>query len=432
MGLNNIVKLIIRLVIPKRIRSPIKGFLLYRYYQFIQYRYKRIARKLRKKEKIRVAFFLIHDSVWKYDGIYKLMEQDSRFEPIVVVCPYTMYGEENMLKEMEKAFKTFSEKGYKVVKTYNEVTKEWMEVRKEINPDIVFFTNPHNLTGSKYYITSYLDKLTCYVPYAFMAADRYREQVDQLFHNILWKAFYETTIHKKIAEQYATIKGTNVIVSGYPSSDIFFNKEYDPVDVWKIKDRKIKRIIWAPHHLMKELSQPSTFLKYYGLMLEIAKQYEDKIQIALKPHPVVKYKLYTYPEWGKERTDRYFEQWKQLNNGQLVEGFYDDLFLTSDALIHDCGSFITEYIYTKKPSLFMISNNEVMKGWNEYGEKALKVLYHGYSENDIYNFIDNIVIKNDDLMKDRRLNFLAEVLTPPNGETASKNIYDYLVRTLFK
>ena len=73
------------------------------------FQHKIAVKKVRKKDKIKVAFFLIHDSVWKYEGVYKLMEQDERFEPLVIVCPYITFGEENMLKEMKQAYQSFKE-----------------------------------------------------------------------------------------------------------------------------------------------------------------------------------------------------------------------------------------------------------------------------------------------------------------------------------
>jgi hypothetical protein len=56
------------------------------------------------------------------------------------------------------------------------------------------------------------------------------------------------------------------------------------------------------------------------------------------------------PNWGSEKTTAYYDKWDNLDNGQFKSGDYVDL-LTSDALIHDCGSFMAEYLVVGKPAL---------------------------------------------------------------------------------
>ena len=75
--------------------------------------------------------------------------------------------------------------------------------------------------------------------------------------------------------------------------------------------------------------------------------------IAFKPHPILKPKLYKHALWGKERTDAYYHCWETMENTQLEMSDYIDLFMTSDAMIFDSVSFMTEYLYTKKPALFL-------------------------------------------------------------------------------
>ena len=109
------------------------------YFSYIQWRYRSVVRKVRGKDKIKVAFFLIHEPVWKYDRLYRLLEQDSRFEPLVIVCPFIVYGMENMIRDMDQAFDAFLTRGYNVIKTFDRVIGEWLDIKKKIKPDIVFF-----------------------------------------------------------------------------------------------------------------------------------------------------------------------------------------------------------------------------------------------------------------------------------------------------
>jgi len=401
----------------------------YKIYQF-QSRYPKILKKLKDKERIKVAFFLINCSVWKCDKLFRLMLENEKFDPIIVICPYIVYGDETMIRDMKQAEEFVRFKKYPYVVTLNFETGEWLDVKEEIRPDIVFFTNPHyKLTKDEYYITNYTESLNCYIPYAFMAVNTYELQFNQLFHNIVWTLFYETPIHKKMAQKYSHIKGKNVYVSGYPGCDIFLDRNYQPQQ-YPWKNKALKKLIWAPHWLMTEVTMQATFFEYYQIMLDIAKKYEDKLQIAFKPHPLLKPKLYTYDDWGEERTNTYFEIWNNLANGQLEEGDYVDLFHTSDALLHDGGSFISEYLSLGKPAMYMVRNDNIMKIWNEYGEKAINTHYLGFNYKQVEEFIENVVINGVDPKKDERERFIIEYLRYNDHGDASECIFEYLKSNL--
>lgn len=390
---------------------------------------------VRTKEKIKVAFFLIHESVWKYEGVYKLLEKDERFEPMVIVCPDIINGEETMLRDMNQAYENFKKNGYNIIKTLNEKTGEWLDVRKEIKPDIIFFTNPHKLTKEEYYITNYLDCLTCYVQYSFHITHLHNLQYNQLFHNLIWKAFYETPMHYHFAQKYASNKGRNVIVSGYPGIDILMDKDHSPIDKWKIKDRKIKRIIWAPHHTIdddKSFLSYSNFLDLDKIMIDIALTHPKSVQIAFKPHPLLMGKLYSHQDWGKVKTDAYYNQWDLLPNGQLETGEYIDLFLLSDALIHDSASFMTEYLVTNKPAAFTIRDEKIANRFNEFGKKVFELHYHIYKSSEILIFIQNVVLNSIDFKKNQREQFVLNNLNPLNGKSASENIIHEIITSIFK
>jgi hypothetical protein len=386
---------------------------------------------VRRKEKVKVAFFLIHESVWKYDILFDLMLNHPRFEPVIFVCPAVNYGMENMLSEMGKSFEAFKKKGYDVVKTYDNATGEYLDIKGIFSPDVVFYTNPYEtLQDYRYYIKQFSKTLTCYVPYAIMTTN-YDAFYNLNFHNLVWRIFSETPIHKKIAIQKQINKGKNNIVTGYPGFDELLSSKVLNNAVWKNKNLPLKRVIWAPHHSMNELNKVSNFLEYFDVFLELAIIYKDKLQIAFKPHPLLRTKLEKDLNWGKVKTDEYYKKWIDLENGQLENSEYIDLFLTSDALIHDCGSFMAEYLITGKPSLFMVRNESVMKEWTEFGEQVVAVHYQSRNKKELIDFIENVVLDENDWMKERRNDFVENNLIQKNNLTASQNIMDYLETQIF-
>lgn len=86
-------------------------------------------------------------------------------------------------------------------------------------------------------------------------------------------------------------------------------------------------------------------------------------------------------------------------------GEYIELFATSDAIIHDCGSFIDEYLLVEKPCGYLYFNGEnQLKAINSYGKELLKKYNILSSEKDIENFIENIIkddIKGHEFIKNK-------------------------------
>jgi len=379
-------------------------------------RHKKTLKKVREKaergETIKVAFFVIHSSVWKYDGVYRLFEKDKRFEPLIVVCPVVNYGRENMLLEMDKTYKFFSNNRYRVIRTYDEDKEAYFDVKKKINPDIVFYTNPYKgLIDNRYFLTKFRDNLTCYVNYAFFVSKLIEQTYIHDFSNLLWRFFHETELHLKMSLKYSKNQGKNGIVTGYPGVDEFKYGIRDNISIWENNNQKLKRVVWAPHHTIEEEGwlTYSNFLNYYNFMLKIAENYKNLIQFSFKPHPLLKIKLYNHKDWGKEKTDEYYSTWENGYNTQLNVGSYIELFNSSDALIHDSGSFTAEYLHCGKPLLFTVKER-TKEQFNDFGLLALEQHYLAFRSEDIEVFIEEVVLKGNDSKRKTRDLFYNKVL----------------------
>lgn len=390
----------------------------------VHYCYSKALLRLKNKDKIRVAFLVLFDTVWKCDNLYRRMLSDHRFEPIIIICPVVNYGHNNMIERIEQCKRFFDSKKYSYLVSYDKNNDNFLDLRKDINPDIIVYTNPwKGLIDDRYYITNYLDKLTVYIPY-FLSEGSGEHGYNSTFHNYLWRFYRETDFHLEMSKKSYT-KGRNCVVSGYPGIEKFLQKNYQPIDVWPIKIAHHKRIIWAPHHTLQPVGTVnySCFLQYSEYMLDIAKKYEDSIQIVFKPHPLLRNKLCEI--WGKEKTDLYYDRWDTMPNTALNDGPYEDLFLSSDAMIHDSGSFMGEYLYVNKPVLRTMNNADPKQMFNEFGLACLSNHYKAYCENDIEQFIKD-VIDGIDPLKEQRTLFLNEVLTPKNGMPSDNIINDII------
>jgi len=395
-------------------------------------RYDSVLKRLKKNHSVKVGFQVIHRSIWKYDRIYEMMAEDPYFDPVVFVCPYLREDRDQMLEEINVTYDEMKGRGYEVVKTYDELNDCWIDIKQSLNPDIVFYSVPFDYTRDEYRIHHFTDSLSCYVPYFFTTNGKEGRNYDGPFHNLVWKNFYETDVHKKYAGKYARNKGANVVVTGYPSLDDFlYPSTVQEKDPWPLPDQK--RVIWAPHHTIDGQGQVlnySTFKKYHSFFQEIAEKYSDSLQIAFKPHPMLKEKLYKDKEWGKQRCDEYYQYWDELENGVLELSGYTNLFLSSDALIHDCSSFMVEYLCTSKPPLYLLHDEKVEERLHEFGKMALKQHYQAREEVDIIEFIEKQVLQQKDEKKGHRVEFINQYLKSQNGQSASSRIIDYIKKEI--
>lgn len=368
----------------------------------MQEKHKVLLQQIKGKEKIKVVFLAIHKSVWKVDPVFQKMLADPFFEPLILVCPYTPYGEERMWQDMQECYEYFEQKGYPLLSSYNKKEQRWITL-EEIKPDIVFFTNPHKLTRKEYYEGAYLNYLSCYVPYFFLVTTHDNDQgiYNQGFHNALWVHYLPHDFSLSESKRVSVCEGKNAILSGYPFVEQFEEKSMTH-DAWKKQDVEKIKIIFAPHHTIGGGSlQLSNFLLIAEQMKKIAEEYAGLVQWSFKPHPILKSKLYLNDEWGKKRTDAYYDFWKKSKCTQLDEGEYVDLFLQSDAIIHDSGSFIAEYPFVKKICGYLMLNGEVqINSINHFGRGALKSYIKLKSIEDIINFVERVIYNKRELLDD--------------------------------
>ena len=162
----------------------------------------------------------------------------------------------------------------------------------------------------------------------------------------------------------------------------------------KVEDLERKLlIIYAPHHSIERSENSiSTFLENAEIMKDLAIRYKESIHWVFKPHPMLRQKLYNHPLWGVDKTDKYFEFWDKNNFSKVCEGEYEELFLKSDAMIHDCSSFLVEYLFVDKPCLYLIKNSKSFtSNTNEFGQAMSTSYEFADTEDKIVGFVESIL-----------------------------------------
>jgi hypothetical protein len=416
-------------MIKPKIREFLSGLILRG--KIINYglRKERIRNEVFAKDKIKVVFFVLYDSMWKSDELFRLLLRHERFDPYIVSSPYPEHPLPFRKETQEKIKQYCDKRGFPFVPGYDFTNNKWFDV-KAFHPDIVFYTQPYKSGHPIFRIEKLWNHcLFSYIPYCLMMGKGAGPR-KSLLYNIAWKVFCSNNFEFEQSVKYSLAKGSNVVVSGFPLYDQLKNTVPD-FSVWKIKNKNLKRIIWAPHHsiLANDHLNYSNFLEIAAPMLEFAKREKDRIQIAFKPHPILKRKLYKLEGWGIERTDAYYEEWSKMDNTILAESDYVNLFLTSDAMIHDSSSFSGEYLYTQKPVMYITKPDHV-DHLEAFGALCYNMHYKGASMGDIEYFVEDVVLKGNDVMREKRIEFYNRYLLPPGNQNVAKNMFDEFLKCI--
>ncbi|MDE6017820.1 MAG: CDP-glycerol glycerophosphotransferase family protein [Muribaculaceae bacterium] len=377
---------------------------------------------------IKVLFIISTLPMWRGQGLYNLLAKDERFDPRILIVPFKRVGIEEGKMVSKEIANDLSRISIKANNLYDQ-DFNIENFLKDFNPNIVFPCQPYDGMYGNQIDDIGKNRIVCYIPYGLNTVfEEFAYNTKN--HNYFWKVYQASFLHFKTAKRLMVNNAKNVVIVGEPDYDKFIQE--DRLDPWKkFSDEKTrKRIIWAPHFSINpnNLLHRASFLWLYEEMLKIAKEYKDKIQIAFKPHPNLHSVLVNLTEWGEERTNEYYNKWSSMENTQLEEGNFIDLFKYSDAMIHDSGSFTGEYMFVNKPVMFTTKDiKSIRNRADDFGLKCLDLHYIGEDIEDIREFIENVVLGEKDTMKDMRAAFYNDYLIPPNGNTVAQNIYNDLL-----
>ncbi|MBQ6298437.1 MAG: CDP-glycerol glycerophosphotransferase family protein [Selenomonadaceae bacterium] len=375
---------------------------------------------IRRKDKIKLGFYFDSTSKWCGDELYNLFAKDKRFEPTIFIYPT---GDNLTRKEFQQDVEKFKARGLNVSVVKNPTSDIPVQ-------DILIQTSPYddNVPRDFRLINLKFTTLLIYIPYSHTTASRDGFIRYNPFLRVLWKAFFPSTTSLEYYNKTCSVGMPRAIFSGYPRMDIFFNKNAKFKFDWKMTRPDSKKIIWAPHHTTSDSKTSlkySTFQWNHQFMYEFAKAHPE-ISWVVKPHPWlfrVSVSMNVFP--SIEACQEYFQKWNDLPNAQVYTGaYYQDIFATSDGMIHDSGSFIAEYQYVDKPMIYLMRPE---KKFNGLGQKILETAYlvDGKDLDAIAATMQRVFIEGDDYKAVERREVFDKYLNYPKhlGMLASEFIY---------
>ncbi len=391
------------------------------------------------KKRIKVAFVLYSTSMWSCEHLYKLFEENPRFDPYLIISRYTLDANRRTFPTFQKSLDSIRNSGYRVI-TIDEDTPKKKCYEAMGSPDIVFYLTPYSVLypigQNEIYMPS---KVLCvYIPYSYMLIEA-EEKYDCPGMVLSWRHFSDSNLYRQMLLNYSCDYSRNTFFVGYPKMDVYYEPESKTrAEIWKLPyGDKMKCIIYAPHHSLPGsetcTARFATFDKNYREILEYARSHQKTTSWIVKPHPNLKM---TVLETGLFKNEdeyiEYLQEWEALPNARVVEeATYYDIFKTSDAMICDSVSFLAEYQFTGKPLLLLTREDN---NFNMFGAKIAEQLYKvsGADIAGINDFIDEVVIKGNDYMKEERKAFFENNLDYRIGDkrSASEQIFDHILNAI--
>ncbi len=384
--------------------------------------FKEVEERIKKRgnKPLRFASYVVYDSTFGAYGLMDLMLADlQHYSPKIVICPDVCRGDVQ-LQEQYKKTKAFFVNKYGaeyVVDGYDENTGKLLDVSDYF--DVVYCANPYDHMVNKVHSIKYLSTknlLPIYMSYGCMP-DNYGCKIimPMLEISLFWKVFADNKFSFEDYKKYELCKGKNVYLSGYAKMD----------ELVKYKRRTNslkKRIIIAPHHTINNPAFPlSNFLQYSDFILELPQKYPD-IEFIFRPHPLLFINMVNEGFWQKEQVEEYIENVKKNGMIYSVGGDYFDVFVNSDAMIHDCSSFVVEYLYTGNPCCF-VAKADYKKVFSTLGKSCLQNYYLAFDKQQVIRFIEEVIEKGGDSLKEKRAVYAKEHLAI-NYPNASKKVLE--------
>lgn len=385
-----------------------------------------IRKAYEENGKLKAIFFVIFSSVFPTQPIFEKMLEDPCFDPYIMVTPDMQRSEDFKNETYQATFNELSKRyGDRVLHGYD--VEDGFYIQPDSDYQLVFFNNPYSKMAYKFHHVTYFENknaLTLYVNYGFAAIKYGRTIMKTDFYNLLWKVCIDSPLNRKDLAKHQPIKARNALVTGYLKMDRLAQAP--------IHQRSRKKIIICPHHTVYgwKALDISNFLRYKDFFAELPRKYPD-IDFVFRPHPLLFSNLLEKGLWTQQQIDDYLHHMTAVPNMVYDNsGDYFELFANSDAMIHDCSSFIGEYLFTGKPCCYMLKSvKDINKVMNPMGVNCMKNYYKAFTEKDILKFIDDVVVSGKDPMKEARERFCAEELKF-NYPHATDTVLDTIKSTL--
>ncbi|MBR1921541.1 MAG: hypothetical protein IJ829_06015, partial [Kiritimatiellae bacterium] len=380
---------------------------------------------LARGERLKVAFLVCDASMFSGESVFLEMRGDARFDCFVAVAPRTSRGEEFLRATQEKTLASLSAKyGDAVRALYDPDAK----TAAALDADLVFSTIVYEDQSLPQYTTEALSAraLVAVLYYGYGGLFDSNEKKTSFLPNIVlaWRYFVSNEASRAMFTARNPLLAAATVVSGYCKMDRLAGE----LDAAAGRARRRKKVLVCPHHTIDRSADAllalSTFPANADALLRLPSRFPE-VDFVFRPHPLLFVRLASPKWWGPEKVAAYCRAMESQPNVEFQRGGdYFSTFAESDALIHDCASFLAEYFYTGRPQCYMLAGTETIdRHFLPFARRLVDHAYKAFSEEDIVAFVRDVVLGGDDPLAADRARFAAEEVCV-NHPHAARRVVD--------
>ena len=374
----------------------------------------RISDKLYTGGRIKCLFFVTSPSLFPAKPLFDAMMHDEAFDPCIIVIPDLRWYRSSPEKEMERCLNELKAVSPhdRVLAACRDAKGEWQSPAN--GADIVCYPLPYDDIYAPQYAPRNAIKsgfLPISVNYGYFRSIYDRSLMGLNHYAWMWKAFFECEETMDEYRKYSIMDG-NADLTGYIKMDSLAKNSVFSGDHSKPCR---KRVLVALHHSVEGGTNKTlalaNFVRYSDFFAGLPEKYPS-IDFTFRPHPFL-FKVMAQPaQWGATKTREYIANLKAKPNVTWSDGGdYFREFSVSDACIQDCGSYLVEYFYTKKPCCYMLkSSDDINTKFSPLGRQCLDNCYLAYDTSAIDNFLLDVVLAGNDPKKANRERFADKVM----------------------
>lgn len=374
---------------------------------------------------IKVDFYFQRAAGWtNFESIFEAMQENDYFDCQIVALPDISLG--------AKTVDSQPQRDLLIKKGISFIDWQYYSLTERL-PNVAFLQNPYDEARPGMFSTKNLRQHNVNIAYTPYGSNMGNSQFHHTYsynlpcHNLARWIFVRSERHKREFGRYCSAGNGHVYVTGHPKFD-HYAQRYGMKDEHALT-KKRKTILWDPHFVPPtDEKMFSTFNIYASAMLKVMAR--EDINIIIRPHPLFKQFMDVNIEGGNSNeTAKNFHRLMEFSEGRenVVWDFssdYSNAFAQSDALMADLGSFLIEYLPSKKPILYLTHENCI--GLDDCGNFIYDNYDVAYTEEDIVDFVDNVV-NGIDPHKESRLQVLKdELYFPAHG--AGKEISNIIFK----
>lgn len=307
-------------------------------------------------------------------------------------------------------------------------------VLREFQPHVAFLQNPYDSTRLPALHSTQLATIgikVAYVPYGIemgggLENNQYQFNAD--VQQLAWRIFVRSSRNKAMYAKYCDVSDSHVVVTGHPKFDgqAIINT-YKINEQLKVKIAGRPVVLWTPHFSVGMPASWSTYRIYSQVIMQQTVARQDVFFI-IRPHPLFFKEMLKQHIWSINDEAEFRKLCDEKGNLWLDESAdYIESFSASSAIMTDVGSFLLEYLPTKKPILYLHHPDGF--GLNDDAD-LVNHYYRADKSEDISQFIE-MVSKGLDPMRDERISVIEQYLYGLDGK-AGQRIATYVANEMLQ